>query len=521
MRIRIEPPRIVSDAEIAEAIELLNPRYPVLAVERAWPNANEDYKLLYGCEGTLYAVGFDNRIRKTAYDGLLPWGERGTSPPAVALGLRSCFLLMPTGTLLAISDTTPPVIYRSVDDGATWTAVHTYAEGTTPLTSQSWCVDGTTGYVYYGEYGGDTLAEISIYRSTDDGLTFEKWFTFAGPATEDADRIRHVHGCQYDSVSGRVYFSCGDSQAAGGIYRVSADGTTVEAVVTNAQTTALFRENAYPIALAFMPDYIVWASDANPRPAIHRLARTELGTEDPTVERLQRVSGTSWGTCRAAADGSAWLLTTSKESGFDIGAHIYAVYDNGTTVREVGFIPATANTSAIVPASQAELHGVDGTVYLVGQHFGQPFAFKAVLARSTQALFIPQNRPHYYAHQTVSSGLITLGAGASVAFGATVAPNYCHLFRQIEAAVTRHSGDGQVRCAAYRRDTNALLHSVTTGASGLRSYSTRSGSYGNYTSSPYRSSTNLPAGTVVEFMLEETGGAETVCSGHFTFGWGA
>ena len=74
------------------------------------------------------------------------------------------------------------LLYRSIDNGATWTSVLTMASGSQIL-SDGWAED-KTGVLYAGQY---QVAESAIvYKSTDYGATWvESW--------SDPNR-QHIHG---------------------------------------------------------------------------------------------------------------------------------------------------------------------------------------------------------------------------------------------------------------------------------------------------------------------------------------
>lgn len=502
----------------------LTPRVPTLAVDAVFPGEGTPYVPIWGRGMEAYATADDRRLRLTLDGGTISWMDRSatSATPSFRPAHRGCFLKLATDTLLTVEGSVPPKIHRSTDGGATWVQVHLWRTGTEPLVSQSWCVDEATGYIYYGEYAqGDALSEIRVYRSTDDGQTFTVFHEFPGPVTTDALRVRHVHAVQYDPVGQRVYVSCGDTQPGGGIWRVNDSGDALEPFVLNADGDAAFvyGKSIYPIGMMFFDDYIAWGGDNVSSTYLYRAHRTTKA-----LEQVYRLSGSSWGTARAQSDNSVWLMTTSQEGGLDSCAHIFAVQDNGASIYEVGAVPTLNRTfAAIMPAGPAEQHGENGIIWLTTRDFaGTDWSARVTYSRSTLPLIKPPARTRHFGLRTVSSGQVALASGETHIFGATRCPTVVKRFLQMEACAHRISGIGQVRCGAYRRDTNALLHSVTTTSTGPTVRSTNASGFGEYLAADYRSAAYLPENTLVEFVLEETSGSATdlVVSGYYVFGWG-
>jgi len=65
--------------------------------------------------------------------------------------------------------------------------------------------EDNNGNVYYGEYTRNPLKDsISVYRSIDDGRTWSIYYTF------QKGSIRHIHSVQYDVFSQRLWVTTGD-----------------------------------------------------------------------------------------------------------------------------------------------------------------------------------------------------------------------------------------------------------------------------------------------------------------------
>lgn len=508
-----------SDAYGVPSLSML--RNPVLAVESIWPRGTTDYRIVWAQGATAYAVDRSLRIRKST-DGGRTWAlVSAYNTPSREMGYKGAFLKLANGNLIAISNEAPCRIFRSTDDGANWTAVYTFRNNNVvPLTSQSWCQDEATGYIYAGEYTTDSSqTEIRVIRSTDNGATWETFKTFNGPGTAAADRIKHVHACQYDPVSQRVYITAGDGTLPGaGIYRVNAGGTDVEPV--------LIDDDKYPVAMMFFPTHIAWGADSGADVNMYRMARTEIGQPSPAVEAVFRMSSTSWGTCRCSTDGSEWLCMTSNETPsaqtpIDKSVHVYHVTANGATVREVGCIPATNDAFAhLMPVGSANVH--DATLWLASRGFdggNSEFFLRCNLAKGTAPLIT--NRPlppRVLAWQTVSVPRTTVAASGTVNIATLYVPNYVRTLYIFDAAVHKYAGSGSARVALVRMDNSTTITSVSVasvGGNGLRIANER------LDGAEFVTSVTLTGTTLVEVRLLEYGGASSVeASGYVTFGWG-
>lgn len=106
-------------------------------------------------------------------------------------------------------------LWQSKDDGLTWTKVCT-AE-----TSSFWhFAEDSTGRVYVNEYSltpstGTEYPALNIWRSDTSGDNFTKWHTAAGETLPGAkDGVRHIHTVYVDS-SDRVFVAYGDQTWTG------------------------------------------------------------------------------------------------------------------------------------------------------------------------------------------------------------------------------------------------------------------------------------------------------------------
>jgi hypothetical protein len=147
-------------------------------------------------------------------------------------------------------------LLRSTDGGATFpTTVLTFpttSDGV--LSSLSYC-QAANGTIYWAEYGPSNQATMSLYKSVDDGVT---WTT---PLQYTTGQIRHFHSVQEDQfVPNRVWVTIGDTVTgtpgfAPKIGFSDNAGTSWTWVV----------QAAYPagraVSVMFTSDAVWWASD--------------------------------------------------------------------------------------------------------------------------------------------------------------------------------------------------------------------------------------------------------------------
>lgn len=460
----------VTKVKQVEGGQFLGPvRVPTLTVEKAWPDRNVDYRVLWAENSgeTLYALGYDLTIRKSV-DGGKSWVKKGTQGFGTAD--TGAFLKTTAGSLLMMRPGTTALFMRSVDDGVTWATVvpspaskaaH-YAMG-----SQSWAIDRITGYIYYGEYStADNQASVLVYRSTDDGATFTQFHAFPATGSTSADKVRHIHSIQWDHIAGRIVVMTGDSSPASGMYRVDAAGTALEPLLLNRDIPHIL-DGARAIGIIPFPDYLCWTGDSTGNPYLMRMARSEIGKPAPVVERVYRLNSTGWFTCRASNDGSRWVFSASQEaaSTLDLSAHLYAVEDQGATVYEIGALPVgPAGLPALSPLGTPESHG--DVFFLQGHNVGtrRP-SWRMRLAQGTTRIDWPQERPTAYGWQTISSGSIDVPAAGAKIFGhAKVAATALKL-HVLDAGVVAHSGDAAAVRVQIRVKGNATPIFSTVNAS--------------------------------------------------------
>jgi len=411
-------------------------RAPILTVAESWPNVNAPFERVLWVENgglTIYAYGYDSTLRKSI-DGGLTWVLRAYLNWA-PFG-QETFLKTAAGSLLSINSAN--TIKRSANDGVTWATVGSLQAGQQPLGTQSWCIDKVTNDIYYGEYGGDAVTAMNLYRSTDDGLTWPVFHAFPGINSGHVDKISHIHAVQWDHIDQRVWIFTGDGHAAVGMYRVDAARTSVEPVLTNRMLDAEFIDA--PRAIGFMPfpDYIAWASDSTSNPFLFRMARSEIGQASPVIERIYRLNSTAWFSVKASADGTRWVISASQENDayqIDKLVHLYAVEDQGATIYEVGTLAPTVESPALpagslMPVGLPEDHG--DFFYMVARTAGRRGVWKFRLGYGGPAAIAwPSPAPVVVAWQTLASGNVALAASESRVFAVIRAPIFAknlHIF---------------------------------------------------------------------------------------------
>ena len=201
-----------SAAGPAVAVEVVvdNPSYSILAVDSTG--------MTYGL-----SVANENEIWRSADHGVT-WSKVLTLPTNQHVKAISA---LASGTVLAHVDTGAMTLLRSADQGTTWTSVLSLP--TTPvfyttLTPHS-ITDGG-GYVWLGTYNTGQTPPYSnyLYRSADDGAT---WSIVNTTSTH-----RHIHGVRYHAASGKLYVFFGDSDGDG-IWVSSDNGATLQPLCTD------------------------------------------------------------------------------------------------------------------------------------------------------------------------------------------------------------------------------------------------------------------------------------------------
>jgi hypothetical protein len=238
----------------------------------------------------------------------------------------------------------PKPLWRSTDDGATWSSVLTFGgsnDGATPM-----CEDDA-GNLYVGAYGlgasGVSLAENSrsVWKSTNSGAN---WTAITANLPGGAAAInRHIHSVQWDHYRGLLFVSTGDAGASSKI-NVSADrGATFSAWAGSTQATAL----------AFSATHVCYACDQSTDRRIYRAGVSSL------AEVLASTPAVAWDWVADASlpdngqttNGYAWQGLSDDQGNmvFPYGSEgvrtsVMASSDGGATWGEVLTGPLGQNT---------------------------------------------------------------------------------------------------------------------------------------------------------------------------------
>jgi hypothetical protein len=497
-------------------------RVPTLAIDREFPIGANTHRPVWTdtASSTVYGYGRDARLYKSTDMGDT-WTALGF--PSGGIG-NNAFLKLTSGALLWGDTSATMNIVRSANDGATSAPVQAMRAGTVLMGTQSWAQDPNTGYIYFGEYQSvDTIADIRVWRSTDDGATWSTWYTFPGPTGGTAaTRVRHIHSVQYDPISARVYVLVGDSELSAGIYRVNAGGTTLEPVVLNSYTSLPSTSAGRTIGLMCFPNYLAWASDDPANPNIYRMNRSQIGSTTPVVTQVYRINGSGWFTTRAADDSTRWLVSASNETGTGVGrldasSHLYSVEDDGATVYEVASIASEGSAYAVcAPVGSPGIHG--DVFWLQGRGFDVDWAIKARIARSgSAAVTKPRLISPVPSWVTQASGSLSVGASAQVVFGNIRVPVATRVLYIYDFGVKVISGTGSPALKLVNAAGGATIGSINANWP-----SAKVSLAGDAAPWLYRITAGFSASDDLSIAIQEQGGVNpVVATGYLVYGWGA
>ena len=179
------------------------------------------------------------------------------------------------------------------------------------------------GYVFFGEYAlnGDRSLTINLYRSTDNGKTFNVIKSFA------PGEIRHIHFIEWDKYAGCIWLGTGDygkDNSECRLYRSFDFGDNFELVGRGSQ-------NWRSIALCPAPDKVYWGTDAGSCRDDNNFISLNRDTKELTV--LEKLTGPCHGMC-VTEKGSIYISTGVEggENELDNKAKLYK-YTGGKLVK--------------------------------------------------------------------------------------------------------------------------------------------------------------------------------------------
>lgn len=517
-------------------------RKPVLAFDQVFPNVYVDHKIVWvHGDAILYGIGHDNTLRTSPESGVT-WTRRLSNSGGLGQWAKyGLFYRTAAGSLITTYhpyDNSMPKVQRSADGGGTWTDVVASQASVDYLGPTNICQDPVTGYLYLSEYvtvNAATKATWKISRSTDDGATWTTFHTFQRDATTfPTAAVRHGHGIQWDPVGQRIYFLCGDSEQAAGLYRVNSAGTGIEAVITKSQLPADIWAGA--VGVMFFPNYIAWGVDQSSDSNLIRMHRNQIGASSPVVEKMGRLQSTAFYCIRTKDDNTEWLMSVSNENGaggrVDNACHFYRVADDAATLDEVHAEPVASGTAFFwgqpvgdpLKTTTNGLFWLGSTVKsLADKNIGMGgWQASARLTWGERSLVKPDvYRKAYYEPSSQSSGAVTLAAGEAKVFGALQVPLRAKRLYIIDAGVHRISGTGLPYFQLWNASTGAMVKVAGTTTDiwdQNRSMRTRF----NEETSPYIYVTDpLSPDHVLHLrLIEVVGTAGCEAAGFFTYAWG-
>ncbi len=285
----------------------------------AWPVDTAGYTietLPYSLEASfargtdVYLGTGDGRILRVPDDDL----GQVKSMPGPGQPLRGLFVTR-AGSILACAQGGP--VWRSVDAGASWQV---------SLATPVWRIDqDDQDNLYTGNYTKESDLRATLYKSTDDGQSWEQIWT-------DPDND-HIHTVRWDGSAGRLYFAFGDSNERGQGYSDDR-GKTFTILKRGTQ------EGHADVACTL--DYVFWASDdGNGR--IIRVSR-QTGRSEILTGRSQFM----W----FAVAGSCQVYVGTMTSGYWGGerAALLASADQGATWQKL--LETDVSDGAVRPGVQ-------------------------------------------------------------------------------------------------------------------------------------------------------------------------
>lgn len=189
------------------------------------------------------------------------------------------------------------ILRNVIDQWAGWTNVSVSAPALNILARpDSLASNGT--FLYFGNYNANVVDGAHVWRSGDNGLTWQEVLTIPAPAA------RHVHAVRVDPRNpADVFVSLGDVNSENGLYYSDRAGEagSFRHLSENGPTSAhpVYGINfEFPAPRSGQPDVILLEGDGPDAPFIISYDRTKLSTNVPTPMQTQVLpppsSTTSW-----------------------------------------------------------------------------------------------------------------------------------------------------------------------------------------------------------------------------------
>lgn len=185
------------------------------------------------------------------------------------------------GTLLANGG---PDLYRSTDGGITWASV--LNDANMGATSRGLCqlADGTLLLGHYFAPQGATTYTCKLWRSTNDGATWTVAQSWANAGNGASSPIRHIHCVRADpNVTGRAWIAAGDGDWQVWVGYTDDKGDTITQIGSGNQTWRTVDILFNSTSLFFgcdgnsVPEYVIrWDRATGTRTNISKVANNSL-----------------------------------------------------------------------------------------------------------------------------------------------------------------------------------------------------------------------------------------------------
>jgi len=175
------------------------------------------------------------------------------------------------------------------------------------------------GTVFFGEYtvNINNNNPTSLYRSTDNGMSFQNILTFA------KEEVRHIHFVQWDKYEDCIWMGTGDKDYECKLMRSNDNGDSWEIV---GQGSQLWRA----VGVSFTEDALYWGTDAGTVSDPNYIMKMDRKTRH--IEKVQEVQGPCHGNA-VLADGAVYVSTGIEggENEKDRYAHVWKCERKSTT----------------------------------------------------------------------------------------------------------------------------------------------------------------------------------------------
>lgn len=192
--------------------------------------------------------------------------------------------------------------FASRDGGRSWTPTLALHPSSVRMGVLPTCVCTHEGATYLAEYPLSESATPRVFRSDDDGATWEPYV--------EAD-VRHFHSVTVDPYEGDLWLTTGDRDEECRFLRVS-DGEL--------ETVGGGSQRWRAVEPVFTREAILWGMDCGyaEENELYKLPRSEVTADDPTPERVGAVDSSVYYAECLTVNGAEWVVfATAAETGGD------------------------------------------------------------------------------------------------------------------------------------------------------------------------------------------------------------